>query len=106
MKIKTHLLQEFDDKPGEKPSKVSAIMPIGSRFLSVKILHDGVVSWFAIPEIETEEKEEHQFYLMKPDESIPDGYEFADVVDTIIEVPTREGLRHAALVIPVYYKKP
>lgn len=77
------------------------VVPEGSKLLAVKILHDGIYAFYAIPEIEVALNQREVFVLMKPNQSIPDNAEFIDVLDTVIETPQGQGI----MIFPIYKLK-
>jgi hypothetical protein len=102
MKIEKYILLHFDDlsKPQDR---YQILVPKGAKFLGLKVLHDGIYGWYAIPEILIEETQTEEFAIILPSKSIPDNTEFVGVLDTMVQVSaTAQGL----MVFPVFRFKP
>lgn len=99
MKLARYPIQMFE---AQKPEEKSAVVvPEGSKFLQAVILPDGIHVFYEVPEIETTDRRTDVFYLLRPDQSIPENCEFVAILDTIINSPQGQGL----VLFPIYKQK-
>lgn len=99
MKVERFPIQMFENTDFKENYPI--VVPEGSKLLAVKILHDGIYAFYAIPEIEVALNQKEVFILMKPNQSIPDNADFIDVLDTVIETPKGQGI----MIFPIYKLK-
>lgn len=98
MRVKRFLIHKVEDKLKEVyPLSV----PMGSIFLKIKMLSEGIFCWFAVPE-GIESMEEHTFYLIKTNTDIPENSEYIDILDFTIQAPTGQ---EAVVILPVFKSK-
>lgn len=98
MKIEKYILLHFDNlrKPQDK---YQIVVPIGSKFLGLGILHDGIYCWYAIREILVERSQVEEFAIVTPNKSIPDNTKFIALLDTMMQVSKTE---QGQMVFPVF----
>lgn len=85
----------------EEPKAVNTVsVPDGSKFLFFKVLHDGIYAFYEVSE-EVKSLRQDTFTLVKIGQSVPEGLEFVDAVDTIMQTPQGQ----AQIIFPIYKEK-
>lgn len=93
-------------------STVGILVPEGSVFLKVAALHDGIYAMYAVPELVTMNREDHLFYVVRPQESIPADARFIDILTVIVEIPQIDketgqqvDLQQGVVMYPIFRKE-
>lgn len=84
MKVERQLLIPFGDQ--EPQYEITQMWPIGSKFLKLVTLPEGVYAFFAVPDIVSVNKDPHIFVIAGPNQVIQSDYEFVDIVSVFTEV--------------------
>ena len=97
MKIQNFPILMFGDMGANEDTK-SLIVPKLSKFLAIKVLHDGIFAWYEIPEVESLDTKTEVFHIVKPGSSVPDNVTFIAILDIIVETPEGQGI----MIFPIY----
>ena len=86
------IIKPFKIKDFQTPdNEVSIAVPTGSIFRTMKIFHDGVYAIYEVPELVMNTYITDKYVLIGRDKSIPNGAEYIDILDLIVELPIKEG---------------
>ncbi len=104
MKIEAFLIKNFTEAGNEV---ITLDVPTGSILRKIVLLHDGIYGYFEIPELQMNSTERIRYKLLTVNNPIvPEGAEFVDIVDVVIELEMKKGetvvARQAVQVIPIY----
>ena len=85
----------------EKATEYKITVPEGSRFLKALAFNDGIYAYYEIPELQVSNFHTDVFFIPgSPQDSIPDGYMFIDIITVIVQTKSGE----ATLVLVIYKK--
>lgn len=82
MKIDKFKVIDFAQEPKEE-WKVA--VPLGSKFLKLTLLPDGIYGWYEVSELATGNFETYTFVHISPDKSVPNGVEYIDTLSMYTE---------------------
>lgn len=109
-KIKNYKLLDFSSGP--RPF-LDMSVPLGAILLKVAILHDGIYTWWSESDLTinlstlrvvednppVKNMEIHRFKIMGGNETIPDGFDYVDILTSIVEL--QDGSQ-GIMVYPIY----
>ena len=98
MKVEKFLLHSFEE--GISKSENVILVPEGSIFLQLSMLHDGIYAWYQVTELIADSKEE-KFAILKTNGSVPDNADFVQIIDTIVDTPQGQAI----VIFPIYKLK-
>lgn len=105
MKLRRFAIQLFSN---ENRDIIDVAVPEGSTFLKALILSEGIFAVYQVPHLEAETTKIDTFAIVTKDGSIPDGFEFKDILTCEVEQTAEEAgdgnPATATVVFPLFMK--
>lgn len=112
MKIIRDIIHAFEDNAKDAVRIKSIDVPVNSKFLRAKVLHDGIYAFYSMPDEDfatlgqNSPTRNDKFFLGKNDDSYPNNAEYIDILDLQWEIQEGEKKGKVALVLFYLFKLP